>query len=163
MAAARRGAADLVPAWTVWVLRAQLGLVYFYGGVAKLNADWLLHAEPLRIWLAARGTCRCIGPLLAEHGWVAYAFSWAGAAFDLSIVPFLALAADAARSRTRSWSSFHLLTSVLFPIGIFPWLMIGLTPIFFDPRGRGVARRLRPARSRRGADALPTVPFEVRR
>jgi hypothetical protein len=52
-------AADLVPAWTVWVLLAQLGLVYFYGGVAKLNADWLLRAEPLRIWPAARGgTCR---------------------------------------------------------------------------------------------------------
>jgi hypothetical protein len=28
---------------------------------------------------------------------------------------------------------FHGLTSVLFPIGIFPWLMIGLTPIFLDP------------------------------
>jgi hypothetical protein len=124
-------AADRVPAWTVWVLRAQLGLVYFYGGVAKLNADWLVRAEPLRIWLAARGDVPLIGALL-EHGWVAWAFSWAGAAFDLSIVPFLSWR----RTRLVAYAAvvgFHVLTSVLFPIGIFPWLMIGLTPIFFDP------------------------------
>jgi hypothetical protein len=124
-------AADRVPAWTVWVLRTQLGLVYFYGGVAKLNADWLLHAQPLRIWLATRGDLPLLGPWL-ERQWVAYAFSWAGAAFDLSIVPFLLWR----RTRLVAYATvvvFHLLTSALFPIGIFPWLMIGLTPIFFAP------------------------------
>jgi HTTM domain/Vitamin K-dependent gamma-carboxylase, lumenal domain len=144
-------AADLVPAWTVWVLRAQLGLVYFYGGVAKLNADWLWRAQPLRIWLAARGDVPFIGWLL-EHGWVAYACSWAGAAFDLSIVPFLLWR----RTRLVAYGvvvAFHVLTSVLFPIGIFPWLMIGLTPIFFAPdwprRVLGRVARVRwPSRSR---------------
>jgi len=124
-------AAERVPAWTVWVLRAQLGLVYFYGGIAKLNADWLLHAQPLRIWLATRGDLPLLGPWL-EREWVAYAFSWAGAAFDLSIVPFLLWR----RTRLLAYATvvvFHVLTSALFPIGIFPWLMIGLTPIFFDP------------------------------
>ncbi len=124
-------AADRVPAWTVWVLRAQLGLVYFYGGVAKLNADWLWHAQPLRIWLAARGDVPLLGPWL-EEPWVAYAFSWAGAGFDLGIVPFLLWR----RTRLAAYAVvvvFHVLTSVLFPIGIFPWLMIGLTPIFLDP------------------------------
>ena len=28
-----------VPAWTVWLLRGQMVLVYFYAGVAKLNPD----------------------------------------------------------------------------------------------------------------------------
>src|SRR5262245_18413925 len=28
---------DRVPAWAVWVVRAQVGLVYFFGGVAKLG------------------------------------------------------------------------------------------------------------------------------
>ena len=124
-------AADRVPAWTVWVLRAQLALVYFYGGIAKLNADWLFHAQPLRIWLATRGDLPLLGPLL-ERQWVAYAFSWGGAAFDLSIVPLLLWH----RTRLVAYAAvvvFHLLTSVLFPIGIFPWLMIGLTPIFLDP------------------------------
>jgi hypothetical protein len=43
--------ARMVPAWTLWSLRAQLGIVYFFGGVAKLNADWL-RGEPVGIWLS---------------------------------------------------------------------------------------------------------------
>jgi len=124
-------AADRVPAWVVWVLRVQLGLVYFYGGVGKLNHDWIFAAQPLRIWLAASGDVPVIGALL-ERGWVAYAFSWAGTAFDLGIVPLLLWR----RTRLVAYGLvvvFHVLTSLLFPIGIFPWLMIGLTPIFFAP------------------------------
>ncbi|MCC6849156.1 MAG: HTTM domain-containing protein [Deltaproteobacteria bacterium] len=124
-------AAARVPAWVVWVLRIQLALVYFYGGVAKLNADWLVHGQPLRIWLAARGDLPLLGPWL-ELPWMAYAFSWAGAAFDLGIAPFLFWR----RTRLLAYGVvvvFHVLTSLLFPIGIFPWLMIGLTPIFLDP------------------------------
>jgi len=123
--------ADRVPAWTVWVLRAQLGLVYFYGGVAKLNADWIVAAQPLRIWLAASGDVPLLGPLL-EQPWAAWLFSWGGIAFDLGIVPLLLWR----RTRGAAYALvvvFHVLTSLLFPIGIFPWLMIGLTPIFLDP------------------------------
>lgn len=122
---------DRIPAWVVWVLRLQLAIVYFYGGVAKLNADWLWHAQPLRIWLAARGDVPLLGPWL-ETPWVAYAFSWAGAVFDLTIAPFLVWR----RTRTVAYGVvvvFHVSTAILFPIGIFPWLMIGLTPIFLDP------------------------------
>ena len=31
------------PRWYVWLLRGQLGVVYFFAGVAKLNADWLFE------------------------------------------------------------------------------------------------------------------------
>ena len=124
-------AAERVPAWIVWLLRAQLGLVYLYGGVAKLNADWVFAAQPLRIWLAASGDVPLIGPLL-EQPWVAYAFSWAGIAFDLGIVPLLLWRRTCAVAYALV-VVFHVLTSLLFPIGIFPWLMIGLTPIFFTP------------------------------
>ncbi|MCC6766136.1 MAG: HTTM domain-containing protein [Deltaproteobacteria bacterium] len=133
-------AAERVPAWVVWVLRVQLALVYFYGGVAKLNTDWLVHAQPLRIWLAARGDLPLLGPWL-EEPWVAWAFSWAGAAFDLGVAPFLFWR----RTRLLAYVVvvvFHVLTSLLFPIGIFPWLMIGLTPVFLDP---GWPRRVRAA------------------
>lgn len=126
-----RRAAATVPAWTVWVLRAQLGLVYVYGGVAKLNADWIVHAQPLRIWLAASGDVPVLGPWL-EEPWAAYACSWAGLGFDLAIVPLLLWR----RTRRAAYGlvvAFHVLTSLLFPIGIFPWLMIALTPIFFAP------------------------------
>jgi vitamin K-dependent gamma-carboxylase len=142
---------NAVPAWTVWALRLQLGVVYVFAGIAKLNADWLFRAEPLRIWLSARSDLPVIGPLLALE-WTAYAASWLGAAFDLTIVGFLLF------PRTRSFAFFvlvvfHVATGLLLPIGMFPWIMIAGATIFLDPgwpkrwlarfgiaRGRGEGR-----------------------
>ena len=125
----RRGT---VPLWTIWALRAQVGIVYVFAGIAKLNPDWLFHALPMRIWLYQHGDLPLLGPLLQEL-WVAYAMSWGGAMFDLAIVPALLWP----RTRLPAYCTlvaFHLATWVLFPqLGIFPWLMIGLTLIFFKP------------------------------
>jgi vitamin K-dependent gamma-carboxylase len=130
---ARRGPppSRRVPAWAVYALRLQFGVVYFYAGIAKLDADWLLAAQPLRIWLAARADLPIIGPFLAEP-WVAYVAAAAGAIFDLGIVPMLSF------KRTRSAAfvalvAFHALTGVLLPIGIFPFLMIAGATLFFPP------------------------------
>ncbi len=64
-----------VPAWMVWIVRLQLGFVYFYAGLAKLNRDWLLDAQPLRIWLHARTATPLIGLLggreFLPHGAIA--------------------------------------------------------------------------------------------
>jgi vitamin K-dependent gamma-carboxylase len=121
----------LVPAWAVWAVRLQLGLVYVFGGLAKLRPDWLLHAQPLRIWLAASTDFPLLGRVFDQPA-TAFAMSWAGALFDLS-APWLLLG-----RRTRSWAylvvvAFHLITARLFHIGMFPWLMIAWTPVFFAP------------------------------
>ncbi|EMR04184.1 Vitamin K-dependent gamma-carboxylase [Cesiribacter andamanensis AMV16] len=121
-----------VPAWTIYLLQFQLGVVYFYAGLAKLHPDWLLHAQPLRLWLPARADMPLIGPLFKEV-WVAYFFSWFGCLYDLSI-PFLL---RWHRSRPLAYVAviaFHVLTWLLFPIGMFPWIMIGSTLIFFSAR-----------------------------
>ncbi|MFP9113038.1 HTTM domain-containing protein [Flavobacterium sp. RHBU_3] len=121
---------NTVPRYTVDVLKILLGIVYFYAGIAKLNSDWLLHAQPLRIWLPANAHLPVIGPLMGKE-WAAYAFSYIGTVYDLSI-PFLLL-----NKRTR-WFAFilvvvfHVLTRILFPIGIFPFVMIVSTLIFFS-------------------------------
>lgn len=115
----------------LWALRGQLAVVYVFAGIAKLNGDWLLRAEPLHTWLAARTDRPIIGPLLDEP-FVAFAFSWAGAAFDLTIVAWLLWR----RSRPVAYALlvvFHVVTAMLFQIGMFPWVMIALTPIFFAP------------------------------
>ncbi|MEM9565550.1 MAG: HTTM domain-containing protein [Actinomycetota bacterium] len=118
-----------VAAGVVWALRAQLAVVYAFAGVAKLNGDWLLLAQPLRLWLADRTAVPVVGPLLDEPV-VAYAASWGGALFDLTIVGWLLWR----RSRPLAWAAvvtFHLVTGALFPIGLFPLVMILGTLIFF--------------------------------
>lgn len=49
--AMRRPGGETVPAWSLWILRFQMGVVYFFGGIAKLNGDWL-RGEPMTIWLS---------------------------------------------------------------------------------------------------------------
>jgi hypothetical protein len=132
-----------VPAWGLGLLRFQVGVVYFFAGVAKLGEDWLLRGQPLRLWLLQTEGV----PALHEPG-VAVALSWAGAAFDLAI-PFLLLAR---RTRLASFGVlvlFHAATAVLFPIGLFPWVMVVAALVFFPPDW---PRRLW------GAPPAPTAP-----
>lgn len=122
---------NTVPRYNIDVLKALLAIVYIYAGISKLNSDWLLNAMPLRIWLPANAGLPIIGPILGKV-WAAYAFSWAGAFYDLFIV-FLLL-----NKRTRLFGFtlvvvFHLLTRILFPIGMFPFVMIISSLIFFSP------------------------------
>lgn len=119
-----------IPKWTIDCIKLMLGIVYFYAGLAKLNSDWLFEAMPLRIWLPTKYDIPLLGSLLKEE-WVHYAFSWSGALYDL-MIPFLLL-----NRKTRSFAFvlvvvFHVLTRVLFPIGMFPYIMIICSFIFFD-------------------------------
>jgi len=146
-------ARDTIPAWTLWVPRAQLALVYLFAGVAKLKGDWLLRAEPLRTWLLARSDTPLVGPLLATRE-AAYAMSWAGAAFDLTI-PWLLLSR---RTRVPAYLAvlgFHAATGMLFNIGMFPWVMVGATTVFFDPAW---PERFFPPRAERRDEPAPAPP-----
>jgi vitamin K-dependent gamma-carboxylase len=124
-------AASVVPRWVLWLFRFQFGVVYFFGGVAKLKSDWLWHAEPLRTWLAASAELPVLGRLFTS-GWGPYAFSWAGALYDLSI-PF---ALSYRRTRPVAYAAvvaFHTLTARLFNIGLFPYLMMIGSLLFLSP------------------------------
>ena len=124
-------ARSTIPAWVVWALRAQIALVYVFGGIAKLEYDWVVEAMPLGIWLPANTDFPLIGPWLAQE-WTSYAFSWAGLAFDLSIVPLLLWP----RSRRFAYAlvvGFHLITAKLFSLGMFPWIMMASSLIFLPP------------------------------
>ncbi|MEM8705110.1 MAG: HTTM domain-containing protein [Actinomycetota bacterium] len=127
----RRNPVSEVPRMIVWAFRAQLGVVYVFAGLAKLNPDWLFNAQPLSLWFDDRTHLPVIGGLL---GWTATAYlaSWAGAAFDLTVV------AGLSHRRTRPFAyaavvGFHTATGVLFQIGVFPVVMILGTLVFFAP------------------------------
>ena len=119
-----------VPRWTIIIFKLQLGFVYFFAGIAKINADWLLEAQPLKIWLKAHTDLPLIGSILAKD-WAAYVFSWVGMFYDLTV-------AFALLYKPTRWLAyiavvvFHVLTKILFQIGLFPLIMIGLTLIFFS-------------------------------
>lgn len=105
-------------------------MVYFFAGVAKLNSDWLLRAMPLKIWLPAQSHLPIVGGIL-KFKWAAYLFSWGGALYDL-LVPF---ALSWKKTRWLAYMAvigFHVMTSLLFPIGMFPFIMILSTLIFFS-------------------------------
>ncbi|MBL7720284.1 MAG: HTTM domain-containing protein [Flavipsychrobacter sp.] len=119
-----------IPLWTTGSIRLMLALVYCYAGLAKLNSDWLAEAMPLRLWLPANNHLPLIGPLLNKV-WVAYAFSWFGAVYDLTI-PFFLLNRATRPFAYLTVIVFHTMTAILFPIGVFPYVMIVSTLIFFD-------------------------------
>jgi len=120
------------PAWVIWLLRFQVGMVYVFAGLAKLNGDWLMRAEPLSTWLPARSEMWLIGPVLTLPA-VAYLFSWAGALFDLTIVGWLSWRP----SRPYAYLAlvvFHTVTWLMFPsIGLFPLLMSLSALVYFNP------------------------------
>ena len=122
---------DTAPAWQTWWLRFQVGLLYFYAGLAKLEWDWMAHAQPLNIWLPEHSDIALLGPLLVQP-WVHFAFSWFAFAFDTFIIGFMLWR----RSRLMAFAVivvFHLFTHLFFNIGLFPFIMVFGVLIFFDP------------------------------
>ncbi|HEX6285457.1 MAG TPA: HTTM domain-containing protein [Pyrinomonadaceae bacterium] len=127
----RKIRSDVVPAWTLWLLRLQIGIPFFYGGIAKLNSDWIRGGEPMRIWLRPLTQMPGLGHLFAAD-WVVYSFVYGGLLLDLLVVPLLLWR----RTRPFAFAAavvFNLINAVIFEIGIFPWLMLGALLIFFPP------------------------------
>lgn len=151
------------PAWGLWLLRAQVAVVYVFAGVAKVDGDWLLRGEPLATWLRARADLALVGGLLSEP-WTAVVASWAGLAFDLTIVGWLWWRPTRVPA-VAAVVGFHAVTGWLFPaIGVFPWLMAGVATLWLPPSwprlrrpGRSAAARERPPVGPRQAPTAPVL------
>lgn len=122
--------ARTAPFWSIGILMFLMSVVYIYGGIAKINSDWL-RGVPLVSWLSQKGDIPIVGTILTKPS-TAYIMAYGGMAFDLC-APFLLLC-----SRTRIYAfaiaiAFHLLNTIVFQIGIFPWLSLSLTALFFAP------------------------------
>lgn len=119
-----------IQAWQINIIKLQIGLVYFFAGISKLNYHWLIEAQPLTNWLKHQSDFPVIGNLLL-YDFTAYLFSWVSAIFDIFIF-FLLIDK---RSRWISYFVafvFHIMTAIMFPIGVFPYVMIASTLIFFN-------------------------------
>jgi vitamin K-dependent gamma-carboxylase len=157
----RKRRSDVVPAWTLWLMRAQLGIVYLYASFAKMNGDWL-NNQPVRMWLAGQEDRTLIfdaipvGKLFVQE-WFVQFYTWGGLLFDLLIVPALLW------RRTRALAfvaclGFHLMNAWVYRIGIFPWFMICATTLFFEPSWpRKVKLLFAPFREGDRPDVRPTA------
>jgi len=133
------------PAWTLWLLRFQVGIAYTYGGIAKLNWDWL-RGEPMRGWVMERvdrlpggnsliSSAYGIMASLAEtvnvnvDELLVYFFSWGGLLFDLLIVPALLWRPTRIPAFLLALF-FHFSNDQMFQIGVFAWFMVAGTLMF---------------------------------
>ncbi len=121
---------ESVPYATVAILRTQMEIMLIYAGLVKLTPDWLA-GEPLGMWLRARADDFVFG-FLFHHDWVILAGTWGTVALHVLGAPLLLW------HRTRlatflAYCAFHAANSAFFNIGIFPWLTIAATTIFFAP------------------------------
>jgi len=119
-----------IPAWSLWLVRFQVAVVYVGGGLAKLDPDWL-RGEPMTAWLANRTDFPLIGGMF-DAPLAGVIAAWLGLFFDLFIVFAVAW------RRTRYLAllaalGFHFTNSQLFSIGIFPFLALLTLLIFCEP------------------------------
>lgn len=121
---------ETVERWSLWILPFLMGVVYFYGGIAKINADWL-NGSPLNLWLRNVADMPLLGGIWS-HEITPYVMAWSGMLLDLTAAFLLMF------KKTRKWILgfilfFHLTNTLIFQIGIFPWLSICLSLLYFPP------------------------------
>lgn len=119
-----------MPQWVKVVVILQVGIVYTYAAVAKFYPDWL-DATVAGYFMSGKKHYWLIGEFL-QQDWVHWCIAYFGIFFDLLIVPLLLCK----RTRVAAfWISvfFHLFNSIVFQIGIFPYMSMAFAFFFFTP------------------------------
>jgi vitamin K-dependent gamma-carboxylase len=115
----------IIPAWPIILLRLQMEIILIYAGIVKINFDWL-QLYPLKYWFAVQGG-------VFNEIWVIGIAAY-GAILLHVFGAWLLLF-----KKTRIWiflvyAAFHSTNSYVFgsDIGIFPWITLALTTVFFQ-------------------------------
>ena len=120
-----------MPNWCRWIFIIQLFILYTYASKAKIYPDWLDLTVP-ELLMKAKKHYLIIGDLL-QHKFMHYLIAYGGILFDGLIIPLLLW------KRTRKVAFFasiffHLFNSIVFQVGIFPYLSLAFSLFFFEPR-----------------------------
>ncbi len=119
-----------VPLWNLVLLRGQVVVLYFFGGIAKLNSDWL-QGEPVRYWFSIKPPDHILAPVLSQE-WFVWLVCWSGLLLDLT-AGFLLLSRKTRVPTMLVLIGFHLTNDQLFKIGLFPLIGISMLLLFVDP------------------------------
>ncbi|RMA66221.1 HTTM domain-containing protein [Ulvibacter antarcticus] len=118
-----------MPRWVLLILILQVWLVYTFASVAKFYPDWL-DGTTTALFMKGKSDYSLIGGFL-QLEWVHYSIAYVGILFDLLIVPLLLWK----RTRLLGFGIsvfFHLFNSIVFQIGIFPYMSIAFALFFFS-------------------------------
>ena len=120
-----------IPNWCRWFFIIQLFILYTYASIAKLYPDWL-DTSVVALLMKSKANYPLIGEFLQQKT-VHYFIAYGGILFDGLIIPALLF------KPTRKFAFFasiffHLFNSIVFQIGIFPYLSLAFSLFFFDPR-----------------------------
>ena len=121
-----------MPRWVYIVIIGQVWIVYTYGSIAKMYPDWLNATVP-RLLMLGKKDYWLVGDIL-QQPWTHYTIAYVGILYDGLIIPLLLW------KRTR-WFAFgfsiffHLFNSIIFQIGIFPYMSLAFSLFFFSSRG----------------------------
>ncbi|SEB77879.1 Vitamin K-dependent gamma-carboxylase [Maribacter dokdonensis] len=117
-------------AYIKWIVMLQLFIVYTYASIAKIYGDWL-DFSTIAVLMHSKRNYWLVGDILQEP-WIHTVIGSVGILFDLLIVPAL-LWKPTRKSAFFLSLFFHLFNSIIFQIGIFPYLSIAFSVFFFEP------------------------------
>lgn len=122
---------ETVPYWSVWIIKVLLLIVYVYASIAKIYPDWL-SGKTVGVFFGHKTEWPIIGPL-CDQQWFILLISYGGIIFDLLVIPALWY------KPTRKYAFiisifFHGFNSIVFRIGIFPFMMLIATVLYFEPK-----------------------------
>ncbi|XMO88135.1 HTTM domain-containing protein [Algibacter sp. AS12] len=118
-----------MPQWCRWVIILQLFIVYTYASIAKLYPDWL-DTTFIELLMRGKKDYWLVGEFLQQK-WLHHVLAYGGILFDGLIIPLLLF------KPTRKYAFvvsifFHLFNSIIFQIGIFPYLSLSFSLFFFS-------------------------------
>lgn len=110
-----------LPVWQLMIFQFQIIIVYFYGGIAKLNPDWLIMHQPVKLLMDN------------TDGFQTYIMIYGGLIFDL-LIGFALLWKPTRVVAFIAALFFNSLNAIIFnDIGIFPFFMIASLILFVEP------------------------------
>lgn len=119
-----------MPSWCKWVFVLQLLILYTYASIAKMYPDWIDLTVP-KLLMQGKINYPIIGGFL-QNDFMPYLVGYGGILFDGLIIPLLLF------KQTRKYAFFasiffHLFNSIVFQVGVFPYLSLAFCLFFFSP------------------------------
>lgn len=120
-----------MPNWVPVIFIFQMAIFYIYAAIAKIYPDWLDGTVATNL-MDGRAYYPILGPLL-QTDFSIWTVTYFGIFFDLLIVPLMLW------KKTRNFAFFaavffHIFNSIVFQIGIFPYMALGLFVFFYPPK-----------------------------